>query len=82
MARVSTRDGDAQCTAYEDLVQSGVESENGCEGWTTLSADDKYACTIYNSVFFEGIPTLSQWGTAIMALLVLGVGLVGFRRFA
>ncbi|MBT8060186.1 MAG: IPTL-CTERM sorting domain-containing protein [Gammaproteobacteria bacterium] len=33
-------------------------------------------------MFFEGIPTLSQWGMALMALLMLGVGLVGFRRFA
>jgi hypothetical protein len=32
-------------------------------------------------VFFEGIPTLSQYGMAIMALLMLGVGFVGFRRF-
>ena len=39
-------------------------------------------CTIYNTVFFEGIPTLSQWGMAIMALLMLGVGLVGFRHIA
>jgi hypothetical protein len=35
-----------------------------------------------NTVFFEGIPTLSQYGLALMALLMLGVGMVGFRRFA
>jgi len=40
-------------------------------------------CTVTNtSVFFEGIPTFSQFGRAIMALLVLAVGLVGFRRFS
>ncbi len=38
-------------------------------------------CTITNTVFFEGIPTLNQYGLAIMALLMLGVGFVGFRRF-
>ncbi|MBT8052804.1 MAG: IPTL-CTERM sorting domain-containing protein, partial [Xanthomonadales bacterium] len=27
-------------------------------------------------------PTLSQYGLALMALLMLGVGMVGFRRFA
>ena len=70
------------CKAYEDIVQSGVESENGCESFTTLSAGEVYGCKIKNSVFFEGIPTLSQWGMALMALLMLGVGLVGFRRFA
>jgi IPTL-CTERM motif len=45
-------------------------------------ADDANGCTIVNTVFYEGIPTLSQYGMAIMALLMLGVGFVGFRRFA
>lgn len=39
------------------------------------------SCTIYATAFYEGIPTLSQYGMAIMALLMLGVGFVGFRRF-
>ena len=30
---------------------------------------------------YVAVPTLSQWGMAIMALLMLGVGFVGFRRF-
>jgi hypothetical protein len=38
-------------------------------------------CTITNTSFFEGIPTLNQYGLAILALLMLGVGFVGFRRF-
>jgi hypothetical protein len=47
-----------------------------------LSAGEKYGCTIYNTAFFEGIPTLSQWGMALMAFLMLAAGLMGFRRFA
>ncbi len=39
------------------------------------------SCTITNTVFYEGIPTLNQYGLAIMALLMLGIGFVGFRRF-
>ena len=39
------------------------------------------SCKFTNTVFFEGIPTLNQYGLAIMALLMLGVGFVGFRRF-
>ena len=39
-------------------------------------------CTITNTRFYEGIPTLSQYGLAILALLMLGVGLIGFRRLA
>ncbi|MCH8058292.1 MAG: IPTL-CTERM sorting domain-containing protein [Proteobacteria bacterium] len=42
---------------------------------------DSEECTIINTAFFEGIPTLNQYGLAIMALLMLGVGFVGFRRF-
>jgi hypothetical protein len=44
--------------------------------------DDEVGCTIVGSRFFEGIPTLSHYGMAIMALLMLGLGFVGMRRFA
>ena len=47
-----------------------------------VSAGNPDSCRIINTVFFEGIPTLSQWGMALLALLMLGVGMVGFRRFA
>lgn len=69
-----------------DAVLVGVESavavdESDC-GSVTLMADGSTAeCTIIATAFFEGIPTLSQYGMAIMALLMLGVGFVGFRRF-
>jgi hypothetical protein len=39
------------------------------------------ACTVENTRLYEGIPTLSQYGLAILALLMLGIGMVGFRRF-
>ncbi|MEE4216113.1 MAG: IPTL-CTERM sorting domain-containing protein [Xanthomonadales bacterium] len=39
------------------------------------------SCTIYATAFFEGIPTLSLYGMVVMALLMLGVGFVGFLRF-
>jgi hypothetical protein len=32
-------------------------------------------------VFFEGIPMLGDRGLAILALLMLGMGVVGVRRF-
>ncbi len=48
---------------------------------TTLTRGETTDCVITNTVFFEGIPTLSQYGMAIMALLMLGLGFVGFRRF-
>ncbi len=78
-ATVDTTLASAQCRAEESVSQSGVETEDNC-GTRTIPAGGSSECTISNTVFFEGIPTLSQYGLAIMALLMLGVGFVGFRR--
>ena len=74
------------CYTKESLKDSYVELDNGCgeslsEGTIMVSAGMGDECTMTNTVFFEGIPTLNQYGMAIMALLMLGVGFVGFRRF-
>ncbi|NND55645.1 MAG: IPTL-CTERM sorting domain-containing protein [Xanthomonadales bacterium] len=80
---VDTADGDAFCTAYETNVDSSeVETTDDCEPRMLVEAAGSNGCEINNTVFFEGIPTLSQYGLALMALLMLGVGMVGFRRFA
>jgi hypothetical protein len=71
----------SSCWIEESVYDSAIETDNGCTS-ITVSAGEGASCTIVNSVFFEGIPTLSQYGMAIMALLMLGVGFVGFRRFA
>jgi hypothetical protein len=78
---VDTFSRPAQCRAVEDVVQSGVESADDC-GIRTIPAGDGSSCTITNTVFFEGIPTLGEVGLAILALLMLGVGFVGLRRSA
>jgi hypothetical protein len=70
----------SSCFVEETVYDSAIEVENGCQN-LTVSAGVGASCEIVNSVFFEGIPTLSQYGMAIMALLMLGVGFVGFRRF-
>ena len=77
-------DTTAVCTVIEDegRLDSAVETDQGCADGTSFTIGSGDAgCTITNSVFYEGIPTLSQYGMAIMALLMLGVGFVGFRRF-
>jgi hypothetical protein len=72
----------------EDLYDSTFVSENDCGGEVTVyptgyqGNDGTASCTFTNTAFFEGIPTLNQWGMMIMILLTLGVGLVGFRRFS
>lgn len=74
-------------TLDEVLYDSTFISENDCNGEVTIypkgyeGNDGKSGCTFTNTAFFEGIPTLNQYGLAILALLMLGVGMVGFRRF-
>jgi hypothetical protein len=75
------------CFAEETGVSSAVEVDNSECGdreqpGMEVTAGSSDGCTIYNTLFFEGIPTLNQWGMAMMALLMLGLGMVGFRRFA
>ncbi len=74
--------GNTHCRATESNTFSAVETENGCGDWLpVLIGDSSNSCTIRNTVFLEGIPTLSDYGRWLMALLLLGVGLVAIRRF-
>ncbi|MDZ4731554.1 MAG: IPTL-CTERM sorting domain-containing protein [Xanthomonadales bacterium] len=73
--------GSTQCRATESNTFSAVEAENGCANWLpVLIGDISRTCTISNTVFLEGIPTLSDYGRWLMVLLLLGVGLVAVRR--
>jgi hypothetical protein len=74
-------DGGTNCSVYESQQDQAVEISNGC-GELLAELGDGDECTIVNTVFFEGIPTLNQYGIALLALLMLGMGLVGFRRFS
>jgi IPTL-CTERM motif len=78
-------DGGTYCWVDEEVYDSSVEVDDtdcGSVGLDVeLAGEGDNECTIVNTVFYEGIPTLSQYGMAIMALLMLGVGFVGFRRF-
>jgi len=80
---VSTSLGSAACRAFETGIgDSGVVMTSTCDDPIIVDAGQSESCRITNTVFFEGIPTLSQYGLALLALLMLGVGMVGFRRFA
>lgn len=73
-------DGSTSCTVSERVFDSAVES-TGCESAISVQVGDRNrGCLITNTVFFEGIPTLSQYGMALMALLMLGMGFIGLRR--
>ena len=67
----------------EGSLDSAVEAVVSCgtNGIYFFVGDEEGECSVTMTAFFEGIPTLSQYGMAIMVLLMLGVGFVGFRRF-
>jgi len=73
-------DGSSYCTVSEPGLPDYVEADvSDC---AEVPVEDEASCTLYNSVFFEGIPTLSQYGLALLTLLMLGMGVIAVRRFA
>jgi hypothetical protein len=66
----------------ENISNSAGESDDSeCDKvLLPLGADPPPSCTIYNTVFFEGIPALSDYGMVILVLLMFGMGLAGVRR--
>ena len=78
---VTRVDGLTSCSAYDEIVSSAVDTSQNCTSSNYVGPGGSNSCKYDYAVFFEGIPTLSQYGLAIMALLMLGVGFVGFRRF-
>jgi hypothetical protein len=81
VAEVDVAEGSATCSASEEVLDSSVETDSSGCGEVQLSAGGSHVCTFTNTVFFEGIPTLNQYGLALLALLMLGIGAIGFRRF-
>ncbi len=74
-------DGSSYCSVNEVNVDSAVEPDDSdCQNLVVTPGVGS-SCTIYNVLFYEGIPTLNQYGLLLLALLTLGVGAVGFRRF-
>ena len=64
----------------EEVKESEVETSGCDESYPIAPGDADLGCTLTNTVFYEGIPALNDLGLAIMALLMLGVGLIGYRR--
>jgi hypothetical protein len=75
-------EGNTQCRSQERTQSSAVESENACADWFPVNVgDDPHDCPVINTVFFEGIPTLSQYGLLLLSALMLLTGLFAARRF-
>jgi hypothetical protein len=74
-------DGSTHCFVTE-TPEAGVEQDlSDCE-FIPLAPGQGGECTVVNTRLFAGIPTLSQYGLILMALLMLGVGLIGFKRYS
>ncbi len=74
-------DGTTACRVIESFDESAVESDNGCIAWNKIAiGQGSKTCTLLNTVFLEGIPTLSDYGKLLFALLMLASGLMYVRR--
>jgi hypothetical protein len=74
-------DGTTVCTIDEvEVLDGNVEIDDSECAAVAVAPGEGGSCTIYNTRLYAGIPTLSQYGLALMALLMLGMGFVAFRR--
>jgi uncharacterized repeat protein (TIGR01451 family) len=67
------------CWVEEKVNSDFVEITNECQN-LVISAGQGDACTITNTVFFEGIPILSRYSQLLMLLILLGFGGLAIRR--
>jgi hypothetical protein len=74
-------DGSTRCQAAESPLFNAVEAQNGCTPWIPVAiGEEPKSCTIVNTVFLEGVPTLSDYGLFLFAVLMLITGMVAMRR--
>lgn len=75
-------DGTSECRVLAMPEGSAIESTSDCQDWTPLfPGGGTLSCTVTNTAFFEGIPTLGRGGLILGALLLLFTGMVFVRRF-
>ncbi|MDX1408244.1 MAG: hypothetical protein R3330_08925 [Saprospiraceae bacterium] len=81
--------GETTCDVSERVRDPQVEADDSdCQGIPVLLGqftdpeEDEFDCTIINTRIYAGIPTLSRPALAVLLGLVLGIGLIGFKRFA
>jgi hypothetical protein len=75
-------DGTTVCDVTESFLEGGVEADSSDCQDLSVTPGSGASCTIVNTRLFEGIPTLSQYGLALLAMLMLGIGFVAYRRIA
>jgi len=71
---------DSNCSVEERANDSSVEiDDDDCQD-LVVSAGQGDSCVVTNTVFFEGIPTLGHYGKLLLVMLMLGMGIMGYRR--
>jgi len=74
-------DGATSCWTEERFKTSAIESESTCSPPVSIELGEaERSCIVTNTVFFEGIPTLSQYGLILFSALMLLTGLTAVRR--
>lgn len=74
-------DGSTECFVTEE-PEAGVDADVSDCADISVAPGVGAECTVVNTRLYAGIPTLSQYGLILMALLMLGVGAVAFRRYS
>lgn len=73
--------GSTTCWTAEPVYESAVEGESSCAKGVTINIGDvEQTCAVTNTVFFEGIPSLNQYGMILFSALMLLSGLIAVRR--
>jgi len=73
--------GSTNCWTEESFRTSAVESASTCSPPVSIGLGDPTRnCIVTNTVFFEEIPTLSQYGLILISALMLLTGLIAVRR--
>lgn len=76
-------DGSTSCWTTEHAGPSAAEYESDCSDPVPVRIGDApVTCTVVNSVYFEGIPTLGRHGLLLFTALMLLTGLVAMRRIS
>jgi uncharacterized repeat protein (TIGR01451 family) len=69
------------CFATEEPIVGVLTDESDCEEMIVFPGQGD-SCVIINTRLYAGIPTLSQYGLILLALMMFGIGAVAYRRFA
>lgn len=70
----------SECWTEINPVSSAVESSSTCSKSTSVAPGGTLSCLVTNTLFFEGIPTLSQYGLLLFSALMLLSGAIATRR--